>query len=123
MPAPHPLPRYVYKILPSAPPSPIPEPYPLSDLDKKDGFIHLSTSSQVPKTADLFFTHSNSIWLFKIPLAKFSQEKVKWEDAGESTFPHLYGNFGGSDVEDVSEFKRQDGMTWGQVFQESGWLV
>ena len=40
-------PRFVYKIVPTAPPEPIPEAYPLSDLDKKDGFIHLRTATQV----------------------------------------------------------------------------
>jgi hypothetical protein len=39
--------EYAYKITPTEPPSPIPAEYPLSDLDKKDGFIHLSTSWQV----------------------------------------------------------------------------
>lgn len=47
MQAPEPLPQYVYKIIPTAPPSPIPSPYPLSALDEKDGFVHLSTSWQV----------------------------------------------------------------------------
>ena len=46
-PAPAPLPQYLYKILPSAPPSPIPADYPLSDLDRNDGFIHFSTAAQV----------------------------------------------------------------------------
>jgi uncharacterized protein (DUF952 family) len=46
LPPPSPLPEYVYKIIPSAPPDPIPSSYPLSDLDKQDGFVHLSTSWQ-----------------------------------------------------------------------------
>jgi len=38
----------VYKIVPSAPPDPLPaEEYPLSELDRKDGFVHLSTAWQV----------------------------------------------------------------------------
>ena len=45
--APSPLPTYVYKILPEAPPSPLPSPYPPSELDRKDGFIHLSSAEQV----------------------------------------------------------------------------
>lgn len=46
-PPPSPLPEFVYKITPEAPPSPIPDSYPLSELDQKDGFVHLSTSWQV----------------------------------------------------------------------------
>ena len=40
-------PDFVYKIVPSAPPTPIPSQYPLSELDQKDGFVHLSTGTQV----------------------------------------------------------------------------
>lgn len=40
-------PTYVYKIVPAAPPDPIPTEYPLSELDQKDGFVHLSTAAQV----------------------------------------------------------------------------
>lgn len=47
MPAPEVLPKYVYKILDAEPASPIPEALPLSELDTADGFIHLSTASQV----------------------------------------------------------------------------
>ena len=45
--APSPLPTYVYKILPEAPPTPLPSPYPPSELDRKDGFVHLSSAEQV----------------------------------------------------------------------------
>ncbi|GKT91223.1 hypothetical protein Ct61P_09073 [Colletotrichum tofieldiae] len=47
MPAPTEMPQYLYKIVPEAPPSPLPAEYPLSDLDRNDGFIHLSTADQV----------------------------------------------------------------------------
>ena len=47
LPPPSPLPEFVYKITPEAPPQPIPEQYPLSALDQQDGFVHLSTSWQV----------------------------------------------------------------------------
>ena len=47
LPPPSPLPEFVYKIIPSAPPDPIPDSYPLSELDQKDGFVHLSASWQV----------------------------------------------------------------------------
>ena len=40
-------PQFLYKILPGPPPDPIPAEFPLSDLDKNDGFVHLSKASQV----------------------------------------------------------------------------
>lgn len=41
------FPRYLYKIVPTAPPEPLPQEYPLSELDQTDGFVHLSTDEQV----------------------------------------------------------------------------
>lgn len=40
-------PKYIYKIVPEAPAEPFPKEHPLSELDRNDGFIHLSTSTQV----------------------------------------------------------------------------
>lgn len=47
MTAPAEPPRYVYKIVDAEPPLPIPDVFPPSELDKKDGFIHLSAPWQV----------------------------------------------------------------------------
>lgn len=43
-------PKYVYKIVPTAPPEPLPAEYPLSELDQTDGFVHMSTAEQVKHT-------------------------------------------------------------------------
>ena len=43
---PDPLPKYTYKIVPSSPPEVLPAEYPVSELDQKDGFIHMSTAAQ-----------------------------------------------------------------------------
>ncbi len=61
-----PIPRFVYKIVPSQPPSPLPYSLPLSALDAQDGFIHLSDASQVAKTADLFFADFEKVWLLQL---------------------------------------------------------
>ncbi|RGP77823.1 hypothetical protein FLONG3_4057 [Fusarium longipes] len=110
-------PKYIYKIVPSPPEDPFPKELPLSDLDRNDGFVHLSTSSQVPKTADLFFTNSSSLWVIKLDYAQFA-DSMKWEGG----FPHLYGNFGADNVDSVEKFVRQQDQTWGQVMGESIWL-
>ena len=47
MTAPTPLPAYVYKILDGPPTKPLPSELPVSELDAKDGFVHLSTAEQV----------------------------------------------------------------------------
>ncbi|CAN9182794.1 unnamed protein product [Alternaria alternata] len=104
MPAPSPLPTCLYKILPSAPPSPLPARLPLSDLDRNDGYIHLSTSEQVPGTADKFFSDVSELWLLKIKYEALAagidgdgqvhadkKAELKWEEVGRGCFAHLYG--------------------------------
>lgn len=54
-------PKSLYKIVPSAPPNPFPQQYPLSELDKNDGFVHLSTAVQV---CHFFIQY----WMSTIPL-------------------------------------------------------
>ncbi|KAK4645524.1 hypothetical protein QC761_202198 [Podospora bellae-mahoneyi] len=120
---PSPLPTYVYKIIPSAPPSPIPDFYPLSDLDRQDGFVHLSTARQVPITSSLFFTSFKSFHILKLRLSNFPQESVKWDEVpGTNGCPHLYGNFGAKDVVDSKEFVRGDDQTWEDVLRGDSWL-
>jgi uncharacterized protein (DUF952 family) len=110
MSAPSPLPTYVYKILPSAPPSPLPQILPLSDLDANDGFIHLSTASQTPATCGRFFADATELWLLKIKLQTLEDGtgEVRWEPAGKSgVFAHLYGGkFGADEVEETIKFER-----------------
>ncbi|KAL2179304.1 uncharacterized protein P884DRAFT_195495 [Thermothelomyces heterothallicus CBS 202.75] len=123
-PPPDPLPEFVYKITPTAPPDPIPEQYPLSDLDRQDGFVHLSASWQIPITADLFFKDFTSFYILKLRLANFDQSSVKWDEVdGTNGCPHLYGNFGAKDVVAAKEFRRAEGQSWKDVFErEKGWL-
>ncbi|KFG83853.1 hypothetical protein MANI_009291 [Metarhizium anisopliae] len=110
-------PKYVYKIVPNAPPEPIPQEFPLSDLDKQDGFIHLSTGQQIPLTCDRFFSATSALWVLKFQLDQFA-DPIKWEDG----FPHLYGNFGGKNVLAVQKFQRDEGKTWIEIMSASPWL-
>ena len=123
MPAPSSLPEYVYKILPEAPPDPLPSSLPLSDLDAKDGFIHLSTAEQTPATAGRFFSQTNSLSLLKIPLTHI-EEDVKWEDGGSGCFAHLYGKeLGRKEVIEAKEFKKGDTENWENRLEGDAWLV
>ncbi|KAI0540638.1 hypothetical protein GGR58DRAFT_121379 [Xylaria digitata] len=118
---PTPLPTYVYKIVPAAPPSPIPAQYPLSELDQKDGFVHLSIAIQIPTTAGLFFKNSTALWILKIRFKPEFHDATTWEVQG---CPHLYGNFGAADVDGTKEFSRSEGESWSDAMErQSGFLV
>jgi uncharacterized protein (DUF952 family) len=123
MAAPSPLPTFLYKILPSAPPSPLPARLPLSDLDRNDGYIHLSTAEQVPSTADKFFSDCTEMWLFKIRYEvlaagtdgdgrvkseKEGKAEIRWEEVGRGSFPHFYaGDLGVGNVGEVLRVERK----------------
>jgi len=95
--SPREIPDYVYKILDYEPPSPLPHALPLSQLDTKDGFFHLSDAAQIPKTAALYFNHQNSLWLLKVSTKAARDEKgrFKWRDEGVTGCIHLYGEHDG----------------------------
>ena len=122
MPPPSPFPEYVYKILPEAPPDPLPATLPLSALDTQDGFIHLSTATQTSATAGRFFSTSEKLWVLKIPL-KQVQSSLKWEENKSGCFPHLYGaGLGHSEVESTKAFTRGVDDEWATILEEDGWL-
>lgn len=64
---------------------------PLRDIDRRDGYIHLSTRAQVLETARLHFSGADDLLALQIPLASLG-DAIKFEMApkrGEA-FPHLY---------------------------------
>ena len=123
MPVPSPPPKFVYKILPEKPPIELPAALPLSELDAKDGFIHLSTAEQVPATAGRFFSMTSKLWLLKIELVRI-EKNTRWESAGETFFPHFYGPMPGREViSDVKERCRDEGEDWVAILEKDHWLV
>ena len=82
----------------------------VTELDKKDGFIHLSTSSQLALTLSLFFAEHD-----KLVLLQLNQEEIKdsliFEDPipkGERSglFPHLYDDLSVNEVSRVWHLER-----------------
>lgn len=65
---------------------------PTRDIDKRDGYIHLSTRDQLLETANLHFAGEEGLLALEIPLASVAHE-VKFELAPKrgDEFPHLYG--------------------------------
>jgi uncharacterized protein (DUF952 family) len=75
-------PKYIYKILPpnAPPPSPLPLALPVSALDARDNFIHMSTSRQVIGTLRNFFKGEDYVWMLRIPYARV-EKWIKWENS------------------------------------------
>mgnify|MGYP001349901033 FL=1 len=68
----------------------------ITDLDKQDGFIHLSTASQLAATLAFFFKDSDYLQLLQLDLDKIDVKKLIYEapysneGKRKSAFPHLY---------------------------------
>ena len=76
-------PRYLYKLVPSSRPEllplPLPEKLPLSELDSHSGFIHLSTSSQLPDTVERFFSDETVVHVLRIEYEVIEKD-IRWEN-------------------------------------------
>lgn len=72
-------------------------------IDLADGYIHLSGSGQVRKTAELHFAGQKDLLLISVSADKLG-EKLKWEPSrGGDLFPHLYGKLSLDAVTHVAE--------------------
>ena len=65
-------------------------------LDKEDGFIHFSTSKQLPLTLELYFKDSKKLILLQVDEEKI-KDKIIYERSNSNDrvgkFPHLYDRF------------------------------
>ncbi|MAI42715.1 MAG: DUF952 domain-containing protein [Candidatus Azotimanducaceae bacterium] len=74
----------------------------VTDLDRKDGFIHFSTSSQLSLTLALFFSEHAQVVLLQIDETALKGSLI-FEYSGSTgersgSFPHLYGDLSISQV-------------------------
>ncbi|KAJ5591042.1 hypothetical protein N7450_005014 [Penicillium hetheringtonii] len=114
-------PRYIYKIVPSSSPirEPLPERLPVSELDQKSGFVHLSMAHQVANTLNTFFKEEPLVYLLRIEYATVISD-IRWESPdgkvcgprpGEGLFPHLYNGLklGRDEVESIAIWQNEGG--------------
>lgn len=60
------------------------------EVDRTDGFVHLSMKAQVEETAEKYFRDRGTIYLLRFAVEVLSP--LKWEESrGGQLFPHLYG--------------------------------
>ena len=61
-----------------------------SAVDKKDGFIHLSTKNKLKETLEIYFSNSKSVYILGFECARL--DRIVWETSrNNELFPHLYG--------------------------------
>lgn len=62
-----------------------------SEVDRRDGFIHLSAARQVRATAQKHFSGQSDLLLVAVTEEALGQS-LKWEASrGGELFPHIYG--------------------------------
>ncbi|KLT45016.1 hypothetical protein CC85DRAFT_282923 [Cutaneotrichosporon oleaginosum] len=126
-------PQYVYKIIPSASvdsrfyfnqPIAASDTIMMTELDLKDGFVHMSTAKQVPGVLKRFFDDVPSVAILRMDYARLSSfKRVTWDQtsSGES-FPHLHAQIEGENIDSFKEIERN--QSWDDALQWLGdWLV
>ena len=62
-----------------------------AEIDRRDGYIHLSTATQAAETARLHFQGRPDLLVLEIEADDLG-EALRWEPSrGGQLFPHLYG--------------------------------
>ena len=84
----------------------------ITDLDKRDGFIHLSTASQLAATLSFYFQDSEEVILLELDLDKVNTDKLLFEEPfpnqgkRKSAFPHLYSKLRTDQIANVWTLER-----------------
>lgn len=72
-----------------------------SEHDRRDGFIHFSTSEQLRETAEKHYAGRSGLLILRVDVAALTAP-LKWEiSRGGALFPHLYGPLPTSAVRSV----------------------
>lgn len=84
---------WLYKIVEAEVWASLPEgaPWPGTALDRRDGFVHLSTREQVVGTLAKHFPGREGLLLLWLDDSDLPQGSLRWETSrGGALFPHLY---------------------------------
>jgi uncharacterized protein (DUF952 family) len=101
----------LYKILAQARWEARGEEVPWAEVDRADGFMHLSTAAQVRETARRHFAGRDDLVLVEIEAGSLPPERLKWEPSrGGDLFPHVYGAVPLAAVTRVEPLVLEDGV-------------
>lgn len=74
--------------------------------DARDGYIHLSTATQLAGTLERHFRGERGLVLLRVATERLQAGALRWEAARDGQlFPHLYGGLPVSAVVQVSEIE------------------
>lgn len=81
-----------------------------AEIDRQDGFIHLSAADQVVETANKHFEGRDGLWLLTIDAAALPSASLRWEPSRNGwLFPHVYGEIAVSAVVSAEPMPWRDG--------------
>ena len=88
----------------------------MTDLDRRDGFLHLSTAGQIIQSANLHFTTEPALWALLFARDELDA-KLKWERVPGrwDEMPHYYGALAASQVRGAHEMTRNPGGSFGII--------
>ena len=92
------------------------ENIPLNDLDKKDGFVHLSTVDQVLETLSRYFVVEQKPLILILDRERL-EKKLRWEivpHRDHKSFPHLYRKIHFDDIKGIWRVDFQETFCLGQ---------
>lgn len=82
----------------------------VTELDTSDGFIHLSTASQLAASLSFYFKEYNEVVLLQLKGEDFKDEFIFEEPSQKkkrtSAFPHLYSQLDVNRISEVWHLKR-----------------
>lgn len=82
---------FIYKILPADLWAPLPDPWPGSPDDLRDGFVHLSARHQVAGTVATHFKDAPDLVALAVDPGRLPPDALRWEPSRSGKrFPHLY---------------------------------
>eukprot|EP01117_Protostelium_nocturnum_P012124 TRINITY_DN4447_c0_g1_i1.p1 TRINITY_DN4447_c0_g1~~TRINITY_DN4447_c0_g1_i1.p1 ORF type:complete len:124 (+),score=40.85 TRINITY_DN4447_c0_g1_i1:80-451(+) len=114
--------KFVYKLVAGKVDKPFPDVFPVSEHDQRDGFIHLSSKDQVPRTADRFYNEQFTVTVLRLNNSIIANN-VKWESAGDhGVFPHLFDSMRSNQVDDSKVYTRSKDEKWSIVFSNDSFF-
>ena len=95
------------------------ENIPLNNLDKRDGFVHLSTVEQVLETLNRYFVVEQKPLILILDRERL-QKKLRWEivpHRDHKSFPHLYRQLCFDDIKGIWSVEFQEKFTLKQYIK------